>query len=270
MYNLGTIVNNGKYEDVITSNDPDRGKFDYHKGIQLSWKDDVTQNNIEPGGLYNGMDKNGNKYVASSGDVVYAPIGSEYSVELTDFQSENSHTVGINFFLQDECGDQIILSDTVRVFKAASADLIYSLFHRSLDTAVGKSNLSNRIILLEIISALTKITLPYTPDFVLDSMQRICDNIGSAQSVAELAKRYNYSEVYFRRQFKKYVGVSPVEYRKQLQLDRAKDYLEYGEISIQEISDALGFSDVSYFIKEFKSAFHLSPLQYRKQINGRI
>ena len=29
LYNLGTLINNGRYEDTITSNDPDKGKFTY-------------------------------------------------------------------------------------------------------------------------------------------------------------------------------------------------------------------------------------------------
>ena len=77
LYNLGTIVNNGKYDDVIRSNDPDRGIFEYHKGIQLSWKDDVTQDNIEPGSLYNGKDKNGKIYsgavLENNGDILLNP-----------------------------------------------------------------------------------------------------------------------------------------------------------------------------------------------------
>ena len=77
LYNLGTIVNNGKYDDIIRSNDPDRGIFEYHKGIQLSWKDDVTQNNIEPGSLYNGKDKNGKIYsgavLENNGDILLNP-----------------------------------------------------------------------------------------------------------------------------------------------------------------------------------------------------
>ena len=77
LYNMGTLVNNGKYDDVITSNDPDKGRFDYHKGIQISWKDDVTQNNVEPGGLFNGKDRNGaigkDAFLQNNGDILLNP-----------------------------------------------------------------------------------------------------------------------------------------------------------------------------------------------------
>lgn len=60
LINLGTLINNGKYSDVIMSYDPDNGQFAYHKGIQVSWKDDVTQPGVVPGTLYNGRDLQGN------------------------------------------------------------------------------------------------------------------------------------------------------------------------------------------------------------------
>jgi AraC-like DNA-binding protein len=83
-------------------------------------------------------------------------------------------------------------------------------------------------------------------------------------SISKLAKLCNISEVYFRKQFKAHVGVSPLEYRNSLRLSRARSYLEYGEISVQEISDTLGYSTVSHFIKEFKNYYGFSPLKYRK------
>lgn len=77
LYNLGTLVNNGKYSDTIKQNDPDKGTFEYHKGIQVSWKDDVTQNNVQPGVLFNGKDRDGNivseAQLINNGDIVLAP-----------------------------------------------------------------------------------------------------------------------------------------------------------------------------------------------------
>ena len=78
LYNMGTIVNNGKYnENPIVSNDPDKGTFAYHRGIQVSWKDDVTQQNVTMGELRNGMDREGNTLLEALlhnlGDIVLVP-----------------------------------------------------------------------------------------------------------------------------------------------------------------------------------------------------
>ena len=68
----------GKYnENPIISNDPDKGQFAYHRGIQVSWKDDVTQQNVTMGELHNGRDKDGNLFVDALlnnlGDIVLVP-----------------------------------------------------------------------------------------------------------------------------------------------------------------------------------------------------
>ena len=76
LYNTGTLENNGRYNDTIRSNDPDKGIFDYHCGIQVAWKDDVTQQGVQMGQLYNGDDRNGvvtGASLVNNGDIVLVP-----------------------------------------------------------------------------------------------------------------------------------------------------------------------------------------------------
>ena len=79
LYVQGTLVNNGKFnDDPIVSNDPDKGLFTYHRGIQCTWKDDVTQSNVIYGGIYVGMDKTWEKTYANAvltnyGDILLCP-----------------------------------------------------------------------------------------------------------------------------------------------------------------------------------------------------
>lgn len=77
LYNYGTLVNNGKYDDTIDSIDPDKGIYSYHKGIQVSWKDDVTQSGVWPGVLINGQNREGTIFadavMSNSGDIVLVP-----------------------------------------------------------------------------------------------------------------------------------------------------------------------------------------------------
>ena len=78
LYVQGTLINNGKYGDTIVSQDPDRGLFTYHKGIQSTWKDDVTQQNIIFGGIYVGMDKTWTTsypkaVLTNNGDILLCP-----------------------------------------------------------------------------------------------------------------------------------------------------------------------------------------------------
>ena len=85
------------------------------------------------------------------------------------------------------------------------------------------------------------------------------------KSISEIAEMCNVSEVYFRRLFKEYSGFSPVQYRTNAKIFRAKNYLKQNELSVSEISDRLGFGDVSYFIKIFKEQTSLTPKEYREK-----
>ena len=76
---FGTLYNYGKYDDIIQAGDPDKGTVSYHKGIQLTWKDDVRNNDVIPGklkmGYYNPdlgiLAKNA--VLDNTGDIVLAP-----------------------------------------------------------------------------------------------------------------------------------------------------------------------------------------------------
>ena len=79
LYVQGKLVNNGHFNDEpLVSNDPDKGQFTYHRGIQCTWKDDVTQSNIVYGGIFVGMDKtwstvNAEALLENNGDIVLCP-----------------------------------------------------------------------------------------------------------------------------------------------------------------------------------------------------
>ena len=211
------------------------------------------------------IDKNGKTFTASSGDVVYVPTGSEYKAQLFDFESHNSHTIGINFLLFDDAGESVCLSNDILVFQPNEKKILPMLFQKTLNLNKLESLLKNRIVLMEIFLSLSADAFEKPVScYVEKALQYLSEHVEENPSICKLAKLCNISEVYFRKQFKAYVGVSPQEYRNGLRLSTACSYLEYGEISVQEISDTLGYSTVSHFIKEFKSRYGISPLKYRK------
>jgi len=212
-------------------------------------------------------DKEGRKLVANSGDIVYSPVGSEYKAQMLNLNGTSSHTIGINFLLYDEAGDEIKMSEGIKIFNSSQNQSLPMLFRNVLRTET-HNLIKQRIALMQILASLASGAMAQAiPDNITMALRYLSDNIESAPTVAELAQLCNISEVYFRKQFKTYIGVSPREYRNSLRLTKARTYLEYGEMSVQEISDMLGYSTVSHFIKEFKGRYGSSPLKYRK-LNG--
>lgn len=200
--------------------------------------------------------------LGKSGDLMYIPKDSEYRVELFDFESEKSHTIGINFLLYSELGEELVLSNGVEVFGNSKAVALENLF---IDTLKNSTVNEKKIALMQIFSNLnTTNAVKNFPNFIVDCVNYLNENLERLPTVKELAERAMVSEVYFRKQFKACLRKSPVEYRNELRLVRAKSYLEHGEISVQEISDTLGYATVSHFIKEFKKRYGYSPLKFRK------
>ena len=214
-------------------------------------------------------DKSKRTVVAKSGDLVYTPIGSEYKAQLSDFKDEASHTVGINFLLLDEMGESVILSNDILVFRGSDYPALPLLFGKVLRRDAYQPLAKSRIALMEILCAIATPNLGKPSlDSVTKALDYLTEHIEDNPTVAELSSLSGVSEVYFRKLFRAHMGVSPSEYRNSQRLERARSYLEYGEISVQEISDSLGYSTVSHFIKEFKRKHGVSPLRYRRQRRG--
>lgn len=212
--------------------------------------------------------KDGRTVSASDGDVVYTPVGSEYTVRLLDFQNENSHTVGINFLLYDETGEEGVFCEDITVFRGVGQSLS-PLFHRAAALDGDRSVLKKRTLVFEILSSLSE-TLPHKSRPLLSpALQRLTEHPEENPSVAELARLCGISQVYFRRLFREEYGMAPAAYRNRFRLERAARYLEFGQISVQEISDTLGYGTASHFIKEFRLAYGCSPAKYRKAFQSR-
>jgi len=86
-------------------------------------------------------------------------------------------------------------------------------------------------------------------------------NTDSARSakISEYADMCGMSEVNFRRLFREYTGMSPVEYRNNVRLKRAHAKLQSGEYTVSEAAESTGFPNTSFFIKLYKQKFGHTP-----------
>ena len=83
-------------------------------------------------------------------------------------------------------------------------------------------------------------------------------------TVKSLAESYHLSESQFSKRFIKVYGISPAAYRIKLRCNVAAELIEHTELSIQFISQKVGYTDTSEFYKAFKKNFGMSPTSYRK------
>ena len=70
---------------------------------------------------------------------------------------------------------------------------------------------------------------------------------------------------YLASSFKKATGYSPKEYLLSLRMERAKSLLEISDMTINGISNAIGYSDQLAFSRMFKKYTGISPTVYRDE-----
>lgn len=91
---------------------------------------------------------------------------------------------------------------------------------------------------------------------VLADMQSVPEAVRSAGEYAALC---GMSEVNFRRLFRQYTGLSPIEYRNDIRLSRAHTKIMSGEYNVSEAALDVGFSNLSFFIRLYKKKFGHTP-----------
>jgi len=79
------------------------------------------------------------------------------------------------------------------------------------------------------------------------------------------ARRVGMSLRNFVRRFKEATGDSPLIYLQKLRIAAAKRLLESDHRSVQEISDAVGYTDVAFFRSLFQRHTGVSPSAYRQR-----
>ncbi len=85
-------------------------------------------------------------------------------------------------------------------------------------------------------------------------------------SLDDLAAHTAISKFHMCRVFKEITCITINHYITQFRLDRAKEYLLEGEMSIAEIAESCGFQSVSYFTKTYKKHYGHSPSQAKKAL----
>lgn len=132
------------------------------------------------------------------------------------------------------------------------------------DDAYKKWFINQRLFLL--LSSLAVSTQGFSNNLTLSD--RICrylsDNIGVPFNSENIEKRFYLSYKYMSHLFKKEKGVTMQQYHNSVRMDEACRLLYSTLMSIGEIADKLGFSDVLYFSRCFRNYTGKSPSAYRK------
>lgn len=102
--------------------------------------------------------------------------------------------------------------------------------------------------------------------YIYKILQYVNDHYSEDLTMADLSKVTGLSVDYMARRFKAVMNMSPSEYVRRFRVAKAMELLADDSLSIAQIADMTGFSDISLFSRVFKSTVGLPPVSYRKNL----
>lgn len=179
-------------------------------------------------------------------------------------------------FFEEQLGKYPVNLDIVFMGESYNIDRnIFTLLKRFMIEAENRVPGREAVLLalsLEICHSIIRSIFEFSPEHdrissrmeIDRAVEYIHANSGKKLAVDEMAGIAHMSPSNFSRVFKKEMGRPPMDYLKQVRLERAKKLLLAGDRSITEIALECGFNSPAYLSACFYRQFNMSPTGYRK------
>ena len=98
---------------------------------------------------------------------------------------------------------------------------------------------------------------------VMEFMEQQMDN--SELTIDAFAEHLMMSRTIFYRKLKSIIGLTPVDFIREIRIKRAVQLIDSGEYNFSQIAYMTGFSDPKYFSKCFKKVMGVTPSEYKER-----
>lgn len=105
---------------------------------------------------------------------------------------------------------------------------------------------------------------PFDEQFMRQVMAYMEEQMDNAElTIDDFANKLLLSRTVFYRKLKSIVGLTPVDFIRDIRIKRAVQLIDSGEFNISQIAYMTGFNDPKYFSKCFKKQIGISPTEYK-------
>lgn len=207
-------------------------------------------------------------------------------------QKKNMHTIDLNFSVTDS-DIKSYLENVPLEFQISDKFFMKMLFNfvasESTESRIYSLESANHALLLLLIKIIdeyndTSVQTPYdyrmlydmgehpksdTDEVIFGLRDYIESKISEDITLEELASRVHLSKTYFVKRFKILMGMSPIKYICNMRIEKSKQLIIEGKLSIQQISNLVGYNSLHHFSAAFKQSVGMSPTEYYKYFKNK-
>lgn len=197
------------------------------------------------------------------GSLIYLPYGSVHCITVL---SEEFSFYRIDFSITDMKNDRIIFSDVPMLICQREDEFLFDIVKRMVRLFMhDPDEFLIKGLLYELFDRVVKIRRPHTNSDIENVISYLESNFSGELECEKLSEISFMSKSKMYRIFKKETGMTPVEYRNKIRVEKSKIMLLNNSGPIDEIAYLLGFENACYFSRMFKKYEHMSPSEYRKK-----
>lgn len=206
-----------------------------------------------------------------TGDLVFIPKGYRYQM---CYSRENTAFVLVDLELSTPDGAPCVLFDHIRVLAHDGGSRHIAGMMAKLEQCSAAENAAALFRRKELVYRLFSVVLgnntpteSYQPKYanivpgVLLLQQTYLENI----PITAFAEACKISESSFRGLFTAQYGLSPIQYRNRLRVQRAQAILAEGSSTVAEAAYASGFENISYFCRYYKRIVGETPRETQQK-----
>lgn len=205
----------------------------------------------------------------TDGQLFYLPKGLKYKMEYT---GESTTFVVVNFNLMDRDGAPVFLYENETLVADADPGHTFAGIMNKLEMCSAAQNPAGQLRRSELLYRL--LAAIYTAQ-ELSTSEKLYPQIGKGVMllkqtylenlpIVTFAKACSLCESAFRQLFRKQYGISPLQYRNHLRIQRAKELLEYDHCTVAEAAYASGFDNLGYFCRYYKKITGQTPKETKE------
>ena len=205
----------------------------------------------------------------AKGDILYLPPDITYICSW-EAGNHNNAAILIQFDLYVD-GEKTSLAEDMFIIHSDLSGKYLNLFLIFAETYTeGKFGYKIKCqstvldILYSLITESAKASQAKKSDTVYNGILYIENHYMNEIDVNALAKACSLCPTAFRSKFRAITGMSPIEYKNHLAMNKAAELLRTGLYTASEVAHAVGIEDVCYFNRMFKSNYGIPPGKYRK------